>query len=266
MRIRPVSTLRTSAVRVSGAAVLNGGFAVIPAQGDLVHAAFELQGSGATDTPAQTYSADGDLSLPVADFTGTANAQVVVQGDGALVLPQIITWTNPEYFVYPILQGGIFDGYESTITNQNATWRVVSEETLGGTFSYYNGGGWEFIRGPMPYEGTAFFVYEVLNYDGLGSSSQATLNVAFEGSPQLTVYPVTPGGLFEGTEGVITNINATWVVTSENTLDGSFEYFDGGGWRYTRGTQTGTASFNYTVVDYDGLGNNTSATHTVTVS
>lgn len=83
---------------------------------------------------------------------------------------------------------------------------------------------------------------------------------------ELDVYPIVPGGIFEGTESIITNTDARWRVISEVTLGGSFEYFDGGAWRYTRGPQIGTASFTYTVFNYDGQGNDTTATHSITVN
>ena len=83
---------------------------------------------------------------------------------------------------------------------------------------------------------------------------------------ELLVYPILPGGIFDTAEArsVITNQDATWTVTSSDPLDGTFLFYNGGGWFYTRGSVfTGTASFTYTVYNYDGQGNSTSATHSV---
>ena len=63
----------------------------------------------------------------------------------------------------------------------------------------------------------------------------------------------------------ITNTAATFQVTAENLLGGTLNVYDYGYFDYERGAQTGTASFDYTVYDYDGLGNNTSATWTINV-
>jgi hypothetical protein len=84
---------------------------------------------------------------------------------------------------------------------------------------------------------------------------------------ELLVYPIIPGGIFDTADArsVITNQSATWSVLTSDPLDGTFLFYNGGGWFYTRGTQTGTASFTYTVYNYDGQGNSTSATHSVIV-
>ncbi len=97
-----------------------------------------------------------------------------------------------------------------------------------------------------------------LAMDEVGLSGSAVANA-------LPVYPIVPGGIFEGTESIITNQSATWIVLSQNPLDGAFTFYSGGAWVYTRGTQTGTASFTYEVRDYDGQGSNTTATHSVIV-
>jgi len=79
------------------------------------------------------------------------------------------------------------------------------------------------------------------------------------------VYPIDPGGIFENDPYTITNTDADWQVTDESLLDGTLEVFDGGRFQYTRGVQTGTAWFDYTVFDYDGAGNDYTLTVTIDV-
>jgi len=80
------------------------------------------------------------------------------------------------------------------------------------------------------------------------------------------VFPVIPEGFLYSQRAVVTNPNATYIITNETNLGGTFEFYDGTAWSYTRGAGTGVASFDWLVIDYDGLGNNAGATHSFTVS
>lgn len=80
-----------------------------------------------------------------------------------------------------------------------------------------------------------------------------------------TVFPMAAGGIFENDTNV-TNQDARYRVMEVEPLDGTFEWFDGGKFVYTRGALTGTASFKYEIKDYDGQGTNGAATVTINVS
>ena len=79
------------------------------------------------------------------------------------------------------------------------------------------------------------------------------------------VFPVIPGGFLEGQESIVTNANSTYIITNEINLGGTWEFFDGTAFSYTRGAGTGTASFDWLILDYDGLGNNAGATYSRTI-
>lgn len=79
------------------------------------------------------------------------------------------------------------------------------------------------------------------------------------------VFPFAVPSIFDNDTG-ITNINARYGIISQTTLGGRFEFFDGGAFTYTRGSQTGIASFTYRVYDYDNAGSNYTATVRITVS
>ena len=83
-------------------------------------------------------------------------------------------------------------------------------------------------------------------------------------SAELLVFPFTTPSIFDDWTD-LDNQGATWKVDFEEPLDGTFEYFDGGGFLYTRGNDTGTAFFDYTVINYDGFGSNDSARVSVLV-
>ena len=105
---------------------------------------------------------------------------------------------------------------------------------------------------------------------GFSNTVSETTN-AGSGDPFLLVYPnndptqLDSSSIFYNDISVITNTAATFQVTAENLLGGTLNVYDYGYFDYERGAQTGTASFDYTVYDYDGLGNNTSATWTINV-
>ena len=86
------------------------------------------------------------------------------------------------------------------------------------------------------------------------------------GATFFNVHPFDPlDSIFANDTGLV-NQTALWQVTSETPLDGSFEYFNGGGFRYTVGVQEGIASFDYQIIDFDGLGTDTQATVSVNIS
>lgn len=78
------------------------------------------------------------------------------------------------------------------------------------------------------------------------------------------VFPKLSGGIFDNDVG-ITNNSALWYVVSEDPLDGAFSYRDGGGFTYVTGDQSGTATFVYRIVEFDGV-SDTEATVRVTVT
>lgn len=79
------------------------------------------------------------------------------------------------------------------------------------------------------------------------------------------VYPIAVGGIFEGQESTFTNQSSTWFATVTEELDGAFTFSDGGSFTFTKGIQAGTASFDYTVFNYDGLGNDATGSWSVIV-
>lgn len=73
----------------------------------------------------------------------------------------------------------------------------------------------------------------------------------------LAVYPIDPDGIFAGQEALIPNTGATWSVRDLQPLDGSFSDFGvGGTYKYTRGVDTGSATFVFDVFNADGIGGN----------
>ncbi len=159
-------------------------------------------------------------------------------------------------FVYPFMSPSIFDN--DTIPNQDAElrWRVVNESPLDGVFEYFRGGGFRYTAGAQT--GTAQFTYQILDFDGLGGNTQAVVSVVV--GTLYAVFPIVPGGIFDGPNGdIITNASATWRVTAFEALDGTFNFYEGGAWDYTAGSQTGTASFDWEVNNYDGLGSTSGA-------
>ena len=72
------------------------------------------------------------------------------------------------------------------------------------------------------------------------------------------------GGFLSNDEG-ITHTNAKYYISNIVDLGGVFTFSDNGEFTYTRGDDTGPASFNYTYVDYDGAGGTDTGTVTVTV-
>lgn len=94
----------------------------------------------------------------------------------------------------------------------------------------------------------------------------ASLTITASVTFGLNVFPIVAGGIFDGPNGaIITNQSATWRVTSFEALDGTFNFYEGGAWDYTAGSQTGTAWFDWEVNDYDGLGGTSGARFSFTV-
>ncbi len=80
---------------------------------------------------------------------------------------------------------------------------------------------------------------------------------------EFNAYPVIPGGFLHPHINDITNQAAKILVTNKVSLDGVFTIQDGGAWNYTAGTQTGVASFDWEVPDYDAPGSGNSFTGSV---
>jgi hypothetical protein len=81
---------------------------------------------------------------------------------------------------------------------------------------------------------------------------------------QFDVHPIFDGGIFSN-DFYMTNLSARYRIVDFDALDGEFGWGDGGTFTYTRGAQTGTAWFIYEVLDYNGLGKNSSATVSIEV-
>lgn len=85
------------------------------------------------------------------------------------------------YNVYPIIPGGLFDGLSASITNQSATWEVLTTQELNGTFTFYDGGAWWYDKGSTASGQQPYFTYRILDYDGQGSNSDVlTFTVTVE--------------------------------------------------------------------------------------
>ena len=79
-----------------------------------------------------------------------------------------------------------------------------------------------------------------------------------------SVYPILSGGIFDN--DVIPNTLAKWRVVSADS-ETRWEWFDGGGYTFdATGATAGAYTATYEVENWDGLGNNASATVTVTVT
>lgn len=78
------------------------------------------------------------------------------------------------------------------------------------------------------------------------------------------VYPITTGGLFDGAS--IPNANSKWrIITARNAS--RWEWYDGGGYTFdATGASAGDYAAIYEVRDWDGQGNNATASVTVSVS
>lgn len=82
-----------------------------------------------------------------------------------------------QYDIHPIDSAGIFAN-DAGLTNLNARWRVVDSDPLDGSFTYEDGGKVTYTRGALT--GVAWFIYEILDYDGTGKTDSATVRVTVE--------------------------------------------------------------------------------------
>lgn len=82
-----------------------------------------------------------------------------------------------------------------------------------------------------------------------------------------SVYPVLTDGLFDG--ATIPNTSAKWRVLTARSSS-RWEWFDGGGYTFDPNNPTTAPVGDYTAIyevrDWDGQGNNATASVTVTVS
>ena len=82
-----------------------------------------------------------------------------------------------QYDIYPIDPAGIFAN-DTGLTNPNGRWRVVESDPLDGSFTWADGGAFTYTRGVQT--GTAYFIYELLDYDGTGKTDSATVRITVE--------------------------------------------------------------------------------------
>ena len=103
----------------------------------------------------------------------------------------------------------------------------------------------------------------------LPNRGDGLLDMAGGQIPQYPALPIYEPGLFKNQDtSAWTNNNALYEPTIVRDLGGTFEFFIGGRFKYTRGFtgQTGTAELSIEVIDYDGQGSNTIFPVTILVS
>lgn len=112
-------------------------------------------------------------------------------------------------------------------------------------------------------EGTTYY-FRVRDVTSNGTSDwSSSVSATPSGATTYNVFPFAVPSIFDNDTGIV-NAGAQWQVTSETPLDGAFTYQNGGGFTYTS-VSSGSAQFDYQIIDFDGAGNNTQATVTVNV-
>lgn len=178
--IRPITEWEQGPVLLQGSGLINNeGVVTYTGTGSLLNAepllsstAVRKLATGVGDvvigniltsgTGAYIREASGSLAQNASSVAGTGDIQ---SGETFIVGPLNV---NP--FAVP----SIFDN-DTGIINVNATWVVVSETPLDGTFGYFPGGGFRYTAGVQL--GVASFVYRILDADGLGTNFEATVTV-----------------------------------------------------------------------------------------
>ena len=192
---------------------------------------------------------DGFSYLPVTDVSKTNIASCIFNSQTPAIAngDQVLYETKGEtvtidYQGFPTVSSGV----------QNFSYRFwdATDETWGSLGQYY-----------VYYSVQNLNLQIVNSPDGNRYSKYPTGNNIIA---PYSVYPVEIGGLFDG--ATIPNTSAKWRVLTARSAS-KWEWYDGGGYTFDA---TNAAAGNYVAIyevrDWDGQGNNATASVTVTVS